>query len=37
MFRIEVFFDEMIEKINKAGILMDETRIKVRRKSYNNT
>lgn len=31
MFRLEVFFDEMIDKINKAGLLLDETKIKVRK------
>ena len=31
MFRLEVFFDEMIEKIDRASILLDETKIRVRR------
>lgn len=30
MFRLEVFFDEMLEKINQAGILLDETKIRVK-------
>ena len=30
MFRLELFFDEMIDKINEAGILLDEVRIKVK-------
>lgn len=29
MFRLEVFFDEMIEKINQAGLMLDETKIRV--------
>lgn len=32
MFRIEIFFDEMIDKINQAGIMLDETKIRVNRK-----
>ena len=32
MFRLEVFFDEMIDKINQAGIMLDETRIRVNKK-----
>lgn len=31
MFRVEVFFDEMIDKINQAGLMMDETKIRVRK------
>lgn len=31
MFRLEVFFDEMIDKINQAGLLLDEAKIKVRK------
>lgn len=31
MFRVEIFFDEMIDKINKAGFLLDETKIKVKK------
>ncbi len=30
MFRLEIFFDEMIEKINHAGLLLDESRIRVK-------
>lgn len=29
MFRLEVFFDEMIDKINQAGLMLDETKIRV--------
>lgn len=31
MFRLEVFFDEMIDKISEASIMLDETKIKVRK------
>lgn len=31
MFRLEVFFDEMIDKINSAGLLLDETKLRVRK------
>ncbi len=30
MFRVEVFFDEMLEKIEKAKIMLDESRIRVK-------
>jgi len=32
MFRLEVFFDEMIDKICEAGVMLDETKIRVRKK-----
>lgn len=36
MFRLEVFFDEMIDKISEAIIMLDETKIKVRENKKNN-
>lgn len=36
MFRLEVFFDEMIDKISEAIIMLDETKIKVRENQKNN-